>query len=106
MDKVREAPGKTGRWSSHQVFHWLWSVLSYRDRTTVSACIQDVLYADDVTLIAETREELQHMLDVLDEACTRWGLMCISASKTKILTTGEQQTHIGAVHHGAKSSLG
>ena len=36
--------------------------LSYQDRTTASACIQVVLYADDVTLIAETRKELQHNL--------------------------------------------
>ena len=45
--------------------------LTYRDKTTASACIQNVLYADDLTLVAETRRELQHMLDVLDRACAR-----------------------------------
>ena len=62
--------------------------LSYRDKTTASACIQNVLYADDLTLVAETGRELQHMLDVLDRACARWGMQ-ISVSKTKILTVEE-----------------
>ena len=43
-----------------------------------------MLYVDDLALVAETRRELQHMLKVLDEACTWWG-MCISVSKTKIV---------------------
>ena len=41
--------------------------LSYWDKTTASSCIQNVLYADDQTLVAETRRELQHMLDVEEE---------------------------------------
>ena len=40
-------------------------------------------------MVAETRRELQHMLDVLDRACAQWGMQ-ISASKTKILTVEEQ----------------
>ena len=66
--------------------------LTYRDWTASTTCLQDVLYADDLALVAETRKELQHMLKVLDKACTRWG-MSISISKTKILQvrTGEQQ---------------
>ena len=48
-----------------------------------------MLYADDFTLVAETRRELQHMLDVLDRACARWGMQ-ISLGKTKILTVVEQ----------------
>ena len=40
--------------------------LSYQDKTTALTCIQDVLYADDLTMVAETRQELQHMLNVLD----------------------------------------
>ena len=63
--------------------------LSYRYNTTASACIQNVLYADDLILVAETRRELQHMLDVLDRACARRGMQ-ISVSKTKILTVEEQ----------------
>ena len=33
--------------------------LSYRDKTTALTWIQDLLYADDLTMIAETRQELQ-----------------------------------------------
>ena len=64
--------------------------LSYRDKTSASSCIQDALYADDVTLIAETRRELQHMITTLDKACDLWG-MCINSEKTKILTVGETE---------------
>ena len=42
--------------------------LSYQHKTTALACIQDILYAGDLTLVAETRRELQHMLNVLDQA--------------------------------------
>ena len=45
--------------------------LSYRDKTTSLTCIQDLLYADDLTMVTETRRELQHMLNVLDQACSR-----------------------------------
>ena len=48
------------------------------------------MYADDLALAAETRCELQHMLNVLDNACKRWG-MNINGEKTKILIAGEQQ---------------
>ena len=59
----------------------------------------------DLTLVAEARKELQHMLDVLDRACARWGMQ-ISVSKTNILTVEEQgkegPTGKGpAVHHTA-----
>ena len=60
--------------------------LSYCDKTA-SSCVQDALYADDLTLIAETRKELQHMITALDQACERWG-MHINGEKTKILTVG------------------
>ena len=63
--------------------------LSYRDKTTASACIQNVLYANDLTPVAETGRELHHMLDVLDGVCARWGMQ-ISLGKTKILTVVEQ----------------
>ena len=44
--------------------------LSYRDKTTASSCIHNVLYdCDYLTLVAETWRELQHMLDVLGRAC-------------------------------------
>ena len=62
--------------------------LSYRDKTPLTTCIQNIQYADDLTLIAETRGELQRMVDVLDRACTRWG-MKINGDKTKVLNIGE-----------------
>ena len=40
--------------------------LSYRDKTPLTTCIQNIQYADDLTLIADTRGELQRMVDVLD----------------------------------------
>ena len=64
--------------------------LSYRDKTPAAACIQDVLYADDLAMVAETREEMHHMVNVLDRICTRWG-MSISGGKTKLLAVREQQ---------------
>ena len=62
--------------------------LSYRSITIASACIQNVLYTDDLTVIAETRRELQRMLDAVVRACARWGMQ-ISVSKTKILALEE-----------------
>ena len=93
MDKIlREAQARLGG-GLHIEYSTGGSLfLFYWNRTKASACGQDVLYANDVTLIAEARKEL-HMLDHLDEACTRWG-MRISASTTKIFTAGEQQTHM------------
>ena len=40
-------------------------------------------------MVAETQRELQHMVNVLDGACTRWG-MTISGGKTKLLAVGER----------------
>ena len=64
--------------------------LSYQDKTSASAHIEDALYADDMALVAESRSEMQHMVKVLSEACEWWG-MCISMEKTKILGVGKQQ---------------
>ena len=61
--------------------------LTYRDKTSASSCVQDALYTDDLTLIAETRKELQHMITTLVKACEQWG-MYINGEKTKILTVG------------------
>ena len=66
--------------------------LPYWDKIPTSTCIQNVLYADDLTLIAETRRELHHMLDVLGRACVQWG-MHISVSKTNILAVEEQSKY-------------
>ena len=62
--------------------------LSYRDKTPLTTCIQNAQYADDLTLVAENRKELQQMIDALDRACTQWG-MKISGDKTKVLSIGE-----------------
>ena len=66
--------------------------LTYLDQIKAATIIYNVLYAADLTLHAETRSELQHMLDVLDRACSHWG-MAINGEKTKALTVGD---HPGA----------
>ena len=40
--------------------------LSYWSITTASTCIQNVLHTDNLILVAETRRELQHILDIVD----------------------------------------
>ena len=61
--------------------------LTYRDKTTATSGIQNVQYADDFTLVAESGEELQFMVDTLGKACTRWG-MTINGAKTKTMRIG------------------
>ena len=61
--------------------------LTYRDKTTTTSDVQNVQYADDLTLVAESGEELQFMVDTLDKACTRWG-MSINGAKTKTMRIG------------------
>ena len=48
--------------------------LSYRDKTPLGMNIHNTQYADDLTLIAESRHEIQNMLDVLDRCCRKWGM--------------------------------
>ena len=84
--------------------------LSYRSITTDSTCIQNVLHIDDLTLVAKTRRELQHMLDIVDRACARWGMQ-ISMSKTKIhaveeQTTDQWTTNHPSIHHTTGASTG
>ena len=66
--------------------------LMYRDKTQASTSIQETLYADDLTLVAESQGDLQHMINATDSAC-KWWDMTISATKSKILTVGEQQSN-------------
>ena len=61
--------------------------MSYRDKTSLGMDIHDTQYSDDLTLIAESRNEIQNMLDVLDRCCKKWG-MKISCSKTKLMPVG------------------
>ena len=41
--------------------------LSYQDKTSASAHIQDAKYADDMDLVAESRSEMQCMVKVLSK---------------------------------------
>ena len=65
--------------------------LTYRDKTSASTSIQDALYADDLTLVAESRGDLQNMISAIYSACKWWGIS-ISTAKSKILTVGEQKS--------------
>lgn len=46
--------------------------------------VLEILYADDVCLMADSMENLQRYVDNLDDSCRKFGLV-ISASKTQIL---------------------
>ena len=53
-----------------------------------------MLYADDLALVAETRRgAAAHMLEVLDEACTRWDICICKCQQDQIVQvrTGEHQ---------------
>lgn len=62
--------------------------VTYRDRTASTTFVQDVLYAGDLG-----HWWLQHMLEVLDRASTRWGV-CISVSKTEILQLDPENNNL------------
>ena len=61
--------------------------LTYRDTVEGSTTVQDALYADDLVLVAEQKQDLQRMLTVVDWVCKKWG-MAISVEKSKVLTVG------------------
>ena len=63
--------------------------LTYREKTPTTTDIQNVQYADDLTLVAESREDLQVMVDTLDRVCTKWG-MAINGAKTKTMVVGAE----------------
>ena len=93
MDKIlREAMATLGGGLKIEYATSRGLFLTYRDKTPASTSIQDALYADDLTLVAQSRQELQHMVNAVNNAFKRWG-MTISATKTKTLTVGEQQTN-------------
>jgi hypothetical protein len=50
--------------------------------------VPNIQYADDLTVCAESRGDLQSMLLVLNTSCTKWG-MKINGEKTKVLSIGE-----------------
>ena len=51
--------------------------LQYRAKPDGKTVIQIFLYADDATLCAKSRNELQHMLDVLNTTMLQWGLTIV-----------------------------
>ena len=63
--------------------------LTYREKTPTTTDIQNVQYADDLTLVVESGEELQFMVDTLDRACMWWG-MTINGTKTKTMSIGAE----------------
>ena len=42
--------------------------LAYRDKTPASTSIQDALFADDLTLVAQSRQQLLHMVNAVNNA--------------------------------------
>ncbi|KAL4716165.1 hypothetical protein ACJJTC_013942 [Scirpophaga incertulas] len=53
-------------------------------RKVHSVPVTEILYADDVCLMADSLDNLQTYLDNLDHSCRKFGLV-ISASKTQVL---------------------
>ena len=61
-------------------------------RACVCVCVLCVCqYADDLTMAAQTKAELQEMFEVLEAACRKYG-MKINEEKTKILSIGDNQS--------------
>ena len=63
--------------------------LTYREKTPTTTNIRNVQYAHDLTMVPESGEELQFMVDTLDRACMWWG-MTINGTKTKTMSIGEE----------------
>ena len=57
----------------------------------MTTSIGDIQYADDLTMAAQTKVELQEMFEVLEAACRKYG-MKINEEKTKILSIGDNQS--------------
>ena len=65
--------------------------LTYRDKTPLTTSIRNIQYADDLTMAAQTKAELQEMFEVLEAACRKYG-MKINEEKTKIMSIGDNQS--------------
>ena len=65
--------------------------LTYRDKTPLTTSIRNIQYADDLTMAAQTKAELQEMFEVLKAACRKYGMQ-INEEKTKILSIGDNQS--------------
>ena len=59
--------------------------LTYREKMPTKTDIQNIQYADDLTLVAESGEELHFMVDTLYRACMRRG-MTINGAKMKSMS--------------------
>ena len=82
MDTIlREAKETTGGG-----LHIKYTTTCSWDKTSLITCIKKIQYADDLTIVAENRKELQQMLDALNRACTWWGIRT-SGDKTTQETT-------------------
>ena len=53
--------------------------------------IQSLLYADDLALVSESEQDLQNMLDVLSEWCTKWR-MCVNVKKSAVMHFRNRRT--------------
>ena len=62
--------------------------LTYRDRTPANTRVPNIQYADDFTVCAESRGDLQSNIVVLNSSCTKWS-MKINGEKTKVLSIGD-----------------
>ena len=52
--------------------------------------ISSMRYADDIVLVAESKEELQRMVELVEEQCNRYELV-INRDKTKSMKIGRQR---------------
>ena len=64
------------------------SLLTGTRHQPTPVCPISSMLADDLTVCAESRGDLQSMLLVLNTSCTKWG-MKINGEKTKVLNIGE-----------------
>ena len=65
--------------------------LTYRDAVEGSTTVQDVPYADDLTLVAEQRQDLQGMLTIYSRHDVQEVGMAISVEKSKVLAVGGEE---------------
>jgi hypothetical protein len=69
--------------TSGSVFNVRW----FKAKTlTFEAFVRELLYADDVDLVAHSEEDLQFLMDRFAASCSAFGLT-ISLKKTKIMYT-------------------
>lgn len=66
-------------------------VIGYRTLTPVK--VSECVFADDVAIIADSRDSLQHNLEAWDETFTKYG-MKINIQKTKVMMTAKEEEKI------------